>query len=67
METTLERDDVRLLATPAEAATALAISRKTLDRMVKESLLQPVRLFPGDNRRFRWGDVAALATDNQED
>lgn len=65
--TTLERDDVRLLATPAEAAAALAISRTTLDRMVAEGLLHPVRLLPGVNRRFRVADLAALVNETNEE
>ena len=34
MESTIERDDVRLLATPAQVERALGISRKTLNRLV---------------------------------
>ena len=64
METTLERD-VPLLATPAQVERALGISRKTLNRLVEMKVIEPVRLAPGGNRRFRWSDVARLAKESE--
>ena len=69
VESTIERDDVRLLATPAQVERALGISRKTLNRLVEQGVLRPVRLVPGGNRRFRWSDLSALveATNDEEE
>jgi excisionase family DNA binding protein len=54
------------LATPAEAMDALAISRKTLDRLVAQKVLQPVRLMPGSHRRFRRSDIARLVAKKED-
>ena len=42
-------DEVQLL-TPAQAAAALAVSRRQLDRLVDAGVLKPVRLLPNGNR-----------------
>ena len=65
-------DDTRtrrvvLLATPAQVERALGISRKTLNRLVGMKVIEPVRLVPGGNRRFRWADVAALVEATKEE
>jgi hypothetical protein len=64
---TIERDDVRVLATPAQVERALGISRKTLNRLVEMKVIEPVRLAPNSNRRFRWADVAALVANDEEE
>jgi DNA-binding transcriptional MerR regulator len=59
-------DEVRL-GTPAEAAEALAISVRQLDRLVRAGVIKPVRLTANGNRRFRVADLAALASTTKED
>ena len=52
-------DDLPPALTPAEAMTALGISRRTLDRYVETGRLQVTRL-PSGHRRFSGVQVAAL-------
>lgn len=60
-------DELQLL-TPAQAAAALAVSRRQLDRLVDAGVLTPVRLLPNGNRRFRLADLRGLvANDDEED
>ena len=65
-EMTAIADEVQLL-TPAQAAAALAVSRRQLDRLVDAGVLTPVRLTPGGNRRFRVADLAALVNETNEE
>ena len=52
-------DDVRLLRA-REAAALLSVSVRSLDKLVDDGLLRPVRLHPTAHRRFRIRDIAAL-------
>jgi hypothetical protein len=47
----VERDDVRLLATSAQAERALGISRTTLDRLALVGALRPVKLHRRRHRK----------------
>ena len=57
--------DVRLLR-PREAADVLALSVRQLDRLVEAGVVQPVRLVPNGNRRFRLRDLPALSEREDE-
>jgi excisionase family DNA binding protein len=47
------------LATAAQAAAFLSISRSTLWRLTRQGVLQPIRI--GRSLRFRWSDLLQLA------
>jgi excisionase family DNA binding protein len=63
--TTNALDDLRLVRS-RDAAELLAVSRRSLDRLVATGTLVPVRLHERGHRRFRLADVIALANPEEE-
>lgn len=59
-----QRDDVdeHLLVTQKRAAEVLSVSRATIWRMTKDSLLHPVEILPG-TLRYPLREIIALARD----
>lgn len=53
------RADARGLATTAQAAAFLSVSRTTLWRLSREGVISPVKI--GRATRFRWADLHRIA------